>query len=669
MNAFIKMLSLITACAVCFSTFGGITSYADGGVEINEENFPDARLRDRIAMRFDKDKDNFLSDEECENARELDCSNNKLTTLKGIEYLTGLEILLCDNNELTELDVSHNTKLKTLHCTNNQISELDLSANVKLEELECLDNDLTRLDLGEISSLTRIWCDRNELTELDVSHLILLNSLICRQNNITKLDISNCVRLTNLSCERNHIRTLDISKNLFLLKAYSTGSEWGSHFYLYESGNTTYHLQTDDIVEIVTEEGHTPEEPPIEEILPNEDDIEINEKSFPDENFREYVTYYLDRSGNGYLSQKEINSITEITCSSQIISLKGIEYFTELKTLDCSECELLSEIDVSRNTKLEVLDLSWCNIAKLDVSKNTALKELFCGYNNLKELDVSNNTALTRLHCYRNQLTELDVSNNTELTSLRCERNMLTELDVSNNHKLEILSFDSNEISQIDLSACTELQDLDCDDTLLTSLDVSGLSKLQYLNCSNNALTELNISSCRELVTLACYGNLLTSLDLTGNYKLELLWCSDNKLKALDLMPCTSLRLLECYGNDFTELDISNCNNLIEAYSRGTKINHDDGTTINHDSGYFEYTVENPNDSAARDYTLTLDSDVSVITERTANDDSDSPIRKAMNKLSTVDKGTVAAIGGISAGAIAIIIAATAIGKKKKKSK
>ena len=66
------------------------------------------------------------------------------------------------------------------------------------------------------------------------------------------------------------------------------------------------------------------------------------------------------------------------------------------------------------------------------------------GYNKLTELDVSNNTSLTSLYVTWNKLTELDVSKNTALTDLGVSSNQLTELDVSKNTRLKYLAYEYN---------------------------------------------------------------------------------------------------------------------------------------------------------------------------------------------------------------------------------
>ena len=139
-------------------------------------------------------------------------------------------------------------------------------------------------------------------------------------------------------------------------------------------------------------------------------DVAINETNFPDANFRSYVSENLDSNGDGVLSPAEISDVTEIWCyECGISSLKGIEFFTALKSLDCYYNQLTA----------------------LDVSKNTALVYLYCSGNQLTSLDVSKNTALVGLGCYDNQLMSLDVSKNQALTFLACYGNKLAVLDVS----------------------------------------------------------------------------------------------------------------------------------------------------------------------------------------------------------------------------------------------
>ena len=72
----------------------------------------------------------------------------ELTDLSGIEWFTGLEVLDCYKNRLTELDLSQNTVLRELYCYENQLTELDLSHNPALKWLYCSNNQLTELEVS-----------------------------------------------------------------------------------------------------------------------------------------------------------------------------------------------------------------------------------------------------------------------------------------------------------------------------------------------------------------------------------------------------------------------------------------------------------------------------------------------------------------------------------------
>jgi len=264
------------------------------------------------------------------------------------------------------------------------------------------------------------------------------------------------------------------------------------------------------------------------------DDIPINSTNFPDENFRNWVLAQ-DVGQDGMLTEDEIAWMTEIVVPGKnIASLKGIEYFTALTSLQCPFNQLTS-LDVSKNTALTNLECGQNQLTSLDVSKNTALKNLYCEENQLTSLDVSKNAALMDLSCWSNQLTSLDVSQNTALIYLICEQNQLTSLDVSKN------------------AALTELE---CGRNQLTSLDVSQNTALMGLSCSDNQLTSLDVSKNTALITLSCIYNQLTSLDVSKNAALMQLNCSNNQLTLLDVSQNTKLTRLVCYLNQINETEM-----------------------------------------------------------------------------------------------------------------
>ena len=133
----------------------------------------------------------------------------------------------------------------------------------------------------------------------------------------------------------------------------------------------------------------------------------------------------------------EAANVTYLNVSNQsLTSLKGIEYFMNLETLDISSNINMTTLDLSHNTKLKALVVNSTYLTTFDLSKNTELKTLNAYGNKLTSLDLSKNTKLTYLNVSENQLTSIDVSHNTELTDLQFGTNSLTSIDISNNTKL-----------------------------------------------------------------------------------------------------------------------------------------------------------------------------------------------------------------------------------------
>ena len=158
--------------------------------------------------------------------------------------------------------------------------------------------------------------------------------------------------------------------------------------------------QTEEEVLIVAEEDEFLEEDGLIAAEDDEEPIYVDEDTFPDKNFRDFVQEnYCDHFGK-YFWLKDPSSVPEINVSSKNIGdLKGIENFTKLKKLNCERNNLAS-LDVKGLTALEELNCSNNEIANLYVSGCTALKKLFC-YGNLPltNLNVTGCTALEVLYC------------------------------------------------------------------------------------------------------------------------------------------------------------------------------------------------------------------------------------------------------------------------------
>lgn len=225
-------------------------------------------------------------------------------------------------------------------------------------------------------------------------------------------------------------------------------------------------------------------------------DVAINETNFPDSSFRGYVKEKFDKNKDDILSAEEIAAVKDIHVEGKpITSIEGIEHFTALEFLNCSNTKLTT-LDTSHNTKLVSLE---CNdtqtLTSLNVSQNTELKVLRCNNNALADLDLTNNTALETLECGENEFTTLDLSKNTSLKYFGFFNGKLSSLDLTNNTNLEELYFCGNNFSTIDVSKNTKLKFLHLFSNQLITLDTSKNSNLQRLWVYTNPLTSMNLGN------------------------------------------------------------------------------------------------------------------------------------------------------------------------------
>ncbi|WOD45003.1 T9SS type B sorting domain-containing protein [Hwangdonia lutea] len=269
----------------------------------------------------------------------------------------------------------------------------------------------------------------------------------------------------------------------------------------------------------------------------------ISQNTFvPDDNFEQALINLGYDSGalDDFVPTANINTITELYIDALNISdLTGIQDFTALSILDCSEN----------------------NLSSLPISSNFNLTEIFCNNNALTSLNVSALSLLKILWCDFNQLTAINVTNNTDLISLTCGNNLITSLDVTQNLNLNVLVCENNQIPNIDVTQNSTLNSLLVRGNMLTSLDVTQNPNIAFLDCGINQLTSLDVTQNSNLRVLLCFNNQLTSLDVTQNTLLSDLSCVNNQITQLDMSKNTSLVNLDCSYNDLCWLNIRNGTN------------------------------------------------------------------------------------------------------------
>ena len=309
--------------------------------------------------------------------------------------------------------------------------------------------------------------------------------------------------------------------------------------------------------------------------------VPINEETFPDPVFREYVRKI---AGGPALTNEKAQQIEVLDVSwsnikkvldkrDPITSLKGIKYLKYVKDLNCRG-QKLKTLNLELNSRVEKLDCRENQLTDLWLySRGGSLKYLDCGGNKLTALDLSKSSELTELYCSGNKITALDLSANKKLQKINAQTNALTTLDTRNLPELTYLDLQANfDLKAIDVSKSTKLEFLNVAQGKLTSLNVSNNRKLVELYVFLNQLTALDVSSNYLLKKLNCYENQLTALDLSYNGALESLSVNDNPITELNLHPLSNLQKLSCSKMQLKKLDVDRCTGLRELYCYDNQI-------------------------------------------------------------------------------------------------
>lgn len=493
--------------------------------------------------------------------RELDCSYNQLKEYYPI-LSSGLKILNCSHNNLTYMDLGilHGLNLEEVNCSNNKIWRIVMRSEEELVKFDCSNNELMALDVSRCYQLKQLNCSVNQLVELDVKNQTNLTLLDCHHNELTELDVSRNQNLASLTCDGNQLTTLDLSKNNSLSHLSCAENRLACVDFSHMVGSTInadgnrrpIAVRTDGKFDLATLPGFDVSKATnwtggsvsdttlsvnagVEKVSYQYDcgkgvkptfifetSLPINEKNFPDPNFRKYIKTYK-AGGRDVLTVEEQRKVESIEVKGWNISnLKGIEAFPNLKELNC-ENNSIQKLDLRQNPMLQKLICNKNQLIQLDLSKNPDIYFLNCSENQLEQLDVSHLKDLLTLDCSHNDLEQLDVRKSRSLVALNCSSNRLTELDADVTHKpsLERVECQNNQLTSLILGQNKGLKKLNCANNQLTQLNLKNMISLKELRCQNNQLTALDVSSSPDLTTLVLKNNHLTSLNLDNNPNLD----------------------------------------------------------------------------------------------------------------------------------------------------
>ena len=164
-------------------------------------DFADVAFRNYLAENF-AGEDGVLSAEELAAITKVDIRGKEMapnyryegmgiTSLAGIEQLTGLTELYISNNNIGSVDLSKNTKLTKLHAYFCGLSALDLKANTELTEVLVFHNNIEALDLSKNTKLTTVYCQNNALAEVTFAANGKIADLNVANNQLSAIDAAD----------------------------------------------------------------------------------------------------------------------------------------------------------------------------------------------------------------------------------------------------------------------------------------------------------------------------------------------------------------------------------------------------------------------------------------------------------------------------------------------
>ena len=170
--------------------------------------------------------------------KKMDLAGKSIANLKGIEHFYNLQTLICNDNQLTSVDLTKNVNLSTLNLSNNSLSTIDLSKNKELNTLALRNNKLESLDIINNSSLEYLYANNNLLTGINIAANWMLKYLDINDNKLNTLDLSYVESLIEVNCQNNKLTEISVG-NIARLNC-SNNNLTGLKFDAYSGANFKY---------------------------------------------------------------------------------------------------------------------------------------------------------------------------------------------------------------------------------------------------------------------------------------------------------------------------------------------------------------------------------------------------------------------------------------------
>lgn len=286
---------------------------------------------------------------------------------------------------------------------------------------------------------------------------------------------------------------------------------------------------------------------------------------FADSAFKACVVEQYDDNFDGEIDYIEVENVTNINCANRgVSSLEGIEYCTNLKSLNCSG-NSIKDINLSSKSKLTTLNcynnpieslvLDGCSsltaMAIINATTNSILNKnvTIDGYQGAEKFRFSSNDA---------GFTDFSFVNSNTVKTLEIAGDFTKSLNIYNVPGISDLQVGDINVEVMDLHNLN-----------LSSIDLTKNTNLKELCLNNNKLTSVNLSKCTQLVKLDLSDNRLSSINVRMNTLLEEFKVNNNSsVSSLNIDNNLALQTLEAEGLSISTLDMSQHSNLTDVKLR-----------------------------------------------------------------------------------------------------
>ncbi len=403
-----------------------------GVLDITESSFPDANFRRYVENNVDANGDKKLSIDEVAAVESVNLYWKFVSNLKGLEFFTNLKTLNVEKDSLVALDLAPFTKLASLRTDGNARDIKGYVSSIDGFAVQGLDMD--RVDATSVKDASvrngKFYPAANSSS---LSYEYLTNSPVQQFAKVRfNLKYNRLIVVNFIDHDGSYFDRKEVVKGNSVELPADEPFRPGYTFMGWDIDNAdAVYYDTDVKAKYELIEGG----------VADTIKIAIDEVNFPDREFRNSIKEDFDRNKDGFLTTSEVNAITDISYTVWGISdLKGVEFFTELRSLAVNSNRLTS-LDLSKNTKLETLQCYSNKITELDLSNNKALRLLLCRKNGMEKLILPESDVLYDVECQDNALTELDFSKCPNVSVVDCSGNNLTTVNVNG---LNISSFDGS---------------------------------------------------------------------------------------------------------------------------------------------------------------------------------------------------------------------------------